>query len=362
MTRFPSFPPRRKAHPITYDASATGAFRAIEDEPPAVAPDASVRAVVVGGGTGAPVSIRTLVNLGAQTSAVVAMADDGGSTGILREKANMTPPGDVRKCLSAFARDAGDPLTRAFSSRFEFADNHTLGNLMLSALEDVCGSFPEAIAVCERLLDTQGHVLPSTLARVTLTAVTRDGQAIEGQAVACHSRTALARVELHGGGPIMPFAPALEALRTADVIVLGPGSLFTSIIPNLLVPGIVDAIRASRATVAFVCSLVDAQGETRGMSALEHYRALCDHGMEGLVDFVLVHDVRAHLSALGENAAEDGVRPVRASESDIRAIEASGACVLLRDFADPDHPTWHEPHALHEAFREVFGSCRSHRR
>lgn len=365
VARFPSLPPLRRGrvHSITYDASATAAFRAVGDEPPAVAPNDTVRATVVGGGTGAPVSIRTLVNLGAETAAVVAMADDGGSTGILREKAGMTPPGDVRKCLSAFAADAADPMTRAFRSRFEFADNHTLGNLMLTALEDVCGSFPEAIAVCERLLHAQGHVLPSTLARVTLVAQTRDGRSIEGQAVACHSRTALSRVELRSDAAIAPFPPALDALRASDIVVLGPGSLYTSIIPNLLVPGIVDAIRASRATVVFVCSLADMQGETRGMGAREHYEAICDHGMAGLVDCMLVHDPSL-TSAAGANGADEEtpVRPVRIDADDVRAIEAAGTRVIMRDFADPAHPTWHEPHALHDAFREVLATCRSHRR
>lgn len=356
--------PLRRKHPITYDASATGAFRAVADETPAVDKGRTVRAVVVGGGTGAPVSIRTLVNLGAETSAVVAMADDGGSTGILRAKANMTPPGDVRKCLSAFAADASDPLTKAFSSRFEFADNHTLGNLMLSALEDVCDSFPDAIAVCERLLHAQGRVLPSTLSRVTLCATTADGREIEGQAVACHSRSALSRVSLRSDEDLIAYPAAIDALRHADIVVLGPGSLFTSIIPNLLVPGIADAIRASKATVVFVCSLADMQGETRGMTALEHYQAICRHGAEGLIDVMLVHDPLTS-AARKEGIDEDGgmrVRPVRVGDSDVATIEEAGTHVVMRDFADPAHPTWHEPHALHDAFREVLNACRSRRR
>ena len=225
--------------------------------------DGEVRAVVIGGGTGAPVSLRTLLSLGAHTSAIVAMADDGGSTGILREEANVTPPGDIRKCIAAMAADPDDPLTRAFKYRFTFARNHTLGNLMISALEDATGSFPEAIAICERLLGARGKVYPSTLTRVTLSARTRDGRELVGQAVACHSRTALERVRLNGES-IEPYRPALDAIRAADLIVLGPGSLFTSIIPNLLVPGVIDAIRESKGACVFVCSLADMQGETWG--------------------------------------------------------------------------------------------------
>ena len=148
---------------FTHDPSATAAFAALDPAPAVVAPGEHVRAVVIGGGTGAPVSIRTLLSMGLETSAVVAMADDGGSTGVLREEANVTPPGDVRKCLAAMAADPNDPLVRAFKYRFPFAGNHTLGNLMLSALEDAAGSFPEAIAICEKLLDAQGRVYLSLI-------------------------------------------------------------------------------------------------------------------------------------------------------------------------------------------------------
>ncbi len=169
--------------PFAYDPAATAAFARLRSE---VGDDvlhdtaAPVKAVVIGGGTGAPVSIRTLLSLEADVSAVVAMADDGGSTGILREEAGVLPPGDIRKCLAAMAADASDPLTRAFKYRFSFARNHTLGNLMLSALEDATGSFPEAIAICERLLSARGHVYPSTLDKVRLVAETCDGRAGQG--------------------------------------------------------------------------------------------------------------------------------------------------------------------------------------
>ena len=146
------------ARPFSHDPSATAAFAALRESQPVVARDERLRVVVIGGGTGAPVSIRTLLSMGLDTSAVVAMADDGGSTGILREEADVTPPGDVRKCIAAMAADPNDPLTKAFKYRFSFARNHTLGNLMLSALEDAAGSFPEAISICERLLDARGHV------------------------------------------------------------------------------------------------------------------------------------------------------------------------------------------------------------
>lgn len=375
------------ARPFTHDPSQTAAFRALKETVVQRRTSVTygwrrpVRAVVIGGGTGAPVSIRTLLSMGVQTSAVVAMADDGGSTGILRTEADVTPPGDVRKCIAAFAKNPDDPLTRAFKYRFEVARNHTLGNLMLAALEDATGSFPEAIHICEKLLDAQGHVYPSTLDHITLNAYTCDGHIIEGQAAACKSRTALERVWLTNEEMVQPYMPALEAIRHADLIVLGPGSLFTSIIPNLLVPGIIDAIRQSKGNVLFVCSLADSQGETWGLTALEHYQALARHGMAGLIDYMLVHTphpLRAEspatevfASAFGEDPQYSSIsdygdiqlsariRPVPITYADVLSIQEQGTVVIARNLKDPLRPTWHDPKALYDAFSGVLKLCRS---
>lgn len=344
----------RKA--FTHDPSATGAFKALPEAPSAERPKRETHAVVIGGGTGAPVSIRTLLSMDVKTSAVVAMADDGGSTGILRDQAGATAPGDIRKCITAMAGDADDPLTKAFKVRFRFAENHTLGNLMLSALEVTSGSFPEAIAICEELLGARGKVYPSTLNRVTLVAQTIDGRTLEGQAVACHSRCALKRVALQSDSKIQAYKPAAEAIRSADLIVLGPGSLYTSIVPNLLVPGIVEAIRDSKATRVFVCSLADMQGETRGMTPLEHYEALCAHGMAGLVDVMLA---QAPVQHGGDHDVFRRLLEVSAEES--RVIESRGTRVMSLDLVDGEHPTWHDPVKLRHAFSEVLNSCRSAR-
>lgn len=377
--------------PFRIDPSSTAAFNVLDDaalegahfaDP---AENQPLKAVVIGGGTGAPVSIRTLLSLGIETSAVVAMADDGGSTGILREEADVTAPGDIRKCIVAFARNPQDPLVKSLKYRFAIASDHTLGNLLLAALEDATGSFPEAIAVCERLVDARGHVYPSTLDHVTLSARTRDGRLLDGQAAACKSKTALDRVELHSpDNVITPYGPALDAIRNADIVVLGPGSLFTSIIPNLLVPGVIDAIRESRGRVLFVCSLADVQGETWGLTAREHVEALMDHGMSGLIDYVLVHSSKPLRSgnslpdrlignmaapspspAVSANPAHveaNRIRSVELTYDDMVALQAMGPVVIVRDLADPDHPTWHAPLALREAFEGVIKLCRSRRR
>lgn len=378
---------------FSLDPSSTQAFKAIGSSKDHLVhrkdslDPSKLKAVVIGGGTGAPVSIRTLLALGVQTSAVVAMADDGGSTGILREEAHVTPPGDVRKCLAAFAADPDDPLTKAFKYRFDFARNHTLGNLMLSALENATGSFPEAIKICGQLLGARGHVYPSTLNNVTLCARTLDGRVLRGQALASHSSTALEQVWLESPEECLPYMEAIRAIRQADLIVLGPGSLFTSIIPNLLVPGIVDAIAQSHAYTVFVCSLADQQGETWGLSAREHVEALLRHGMRDKLDYALIHSsgkpkksrftTGAFEAIAGPASLEsamtemrDGknlparvkIRSVKITQEDINAIQDQGPVVILRDMKDPLRPTWHDPSALADAFMGVFKLCRSQQR
>ncbi|MDR3036890.1 MAG: YvcK family protein [Coriobacteriales bacterium] len=338
-----------------------------------------LRAVVIGGGTGAPVSIRALLGLGVQTSAVVAMADDGGSTGMLREHTGMVPPGDIRKCLVAMAKDPSSVWVRAFQQRFSYVNDHTLGNLMLTALAEASGSFSDAITLCGQLLEARGRVYPSTLESVMLTGRTRDGRHLSGQATICASDTALATVTLDPSRP-QAYEPALDALREADLIVLGPGSLFTSIIPSLLVPGVLDALRESRGITVFLCSLADMQGETWGLNAAELVEALLDHGMRGLLDVVVIHQpsqmrrpgsVTASFAAVSPGMVLDAneraqagasVRGVQFNQTLAQRIEAAGPLLVVRDLVDPLRPTWHDVAVLSEVLEGVLDACPSRRR
>ncbi|MDR3315546.1 MAG: YvcK family protein [Coriobacteriales bacterium] len=347
----------------------------------------ALHAVVIGGGTGAPVSIRALLALGVQTSAIVAMADDGGSTGMLREHTGIAAPGDIRKCIVAMAENPSGAWTKAFRQRFNYVNDHTLGNLMLTALTEATGSFPEAIRLCEDLLHARGHVLPSTLESVKLRGVTLDGRQISGQANLCVSDTALAQVALTPDNPCA-FQPALDAIQDADLIVLGPGSLFTSIIPNLLVPGMLEAIRLSRAATVFLCSLADQQGETWGLNAAELVEALLAHGMGNLLDVVVVHqeggekqpgNVTTSFAAITADdpsiaptdtlgAAACGaqvpgaLRRVAINPALVERIESYGPSVIIRDLVDPDRTTWHDVHTLSEVLKGVFDLCPSLRK
>ncbi|MDR2492572.1 MAG: YvcK family protein [Coriobacteriales bacterium] len=358
---------------------SASACHAVTDAPSRL-PGSGIKAVCIGGGTGAPVSIKTLLSLGVATDAVVAMADDGGSSGMLREHTGRVPPGDVRKCIAAMASDPKTPWAKAFQVRFNYVNNHTLGNLMLTALEETAGSFTEAVRLCEELLGARGHVYPSTLQSVVLTGATRDGRSLTGQSALCSSQAALATVALQPAAP-EPNRAALDALCAADMIVLGPGSLFTSVIPNLLVPGILEAVRSSKALVVFVCSLGDMQGETWGLSAAEHVSALLDHGMRGALDVVVAHrdpddagvrtgTMTAMFEAICANErVATGAAPapqprgstptVRLDEEDARHIRHEGLRLIACDLRDVLRPTWHDEAKLAAAFEGVIQLCRS---
>ena len=354
------------------------------------------RAVSIGGGTGQPNLIRVLRRLDCTIDSIVAMADDGGSTGILRERAHIVPPGDIRKCLSALAADESSPAARAFAHRFPYVDNHALGNLVITALAEETGSFVEAIRECERMLGCVGHVHPSTLDFVRLSGRASDGRVLSGQAALCHGDCALESVWLEPGGA-RAYGPAVDAVMAADLVVLGPGSLFTSIIPNILVEGVRDAVRETDALVVFVCPKADRQGETWGMRADEYVDALERHGLAGAIDAGLVHRPRpqgvgvatrsfraltdeqvavdalerrsAQAVATGLDSTVDEVlarqqavssfswRDVRADDAAVARIRERVPYVFARDFTDPASPVEHNAGRLADVFSEVIASC-----
>lgn len=310
------------------------------------------RAVAIGGGTGLPVVIRILLDLGFDTSAVVTMADDGGSSGILREELGILPPGDARNCLAAMASD--QEFAALLGYRFpqgEGLAGHALGNLIIAGLVDITGSFPDAIAEVERLAGARGRVLPSTLEDVVLRAIDRDGNPIVGQARIAATPAGVARVRLE---PVNPpaYEPAIEAVRDADVVVIGPGSLFTSLIPNFLVDGMPAALKESHAKRVYVCNVANMRGETGGLDAAAHVSALTAHGLEGAIDVVLVQSPVATPGGVWENA-EHEVEPVAAGPEVLEAIRALVPEVVLADLVDPANPVRHDAARLRAALTEV---------
>lgn len=300
-----------------------------------------LRAVSIGGGTGQPRLIQALRLMGAHIDSVVAMADDGGSTGLLRERAHVVPPGDVRKCISALAADPASPLARAFAHRFPYIDDHALGNLLLVALAEETGSFTAGIRACERMLDCIGHVHPSTLDAVSLAGRTVSGEVVCGQARISYGRRAFERVWLEPAGAVAN-PEAVEAILAADLVVLGPGSLFTSIIPNVLVDGIREAICRTSARRVFVCPKIDSLGETSGMSVADHVYALAACGLADAIDAVLVHrgaepefvypyEKRAWERLVAQAA---GVLPEDAGAAGVAPVSAVAAAAAASDGGD----------------------------
>lgn len=303
------------------------------------------RAVAVGGGTGLPVVISSLLELGFDTSAVVTMADDGGSTGVLRRELGMLPPGDVRNCLVAMAED--DELAKVFQYRFAHGEGlagHAIGNLILAALTDIEGDFPSAIAAAGRRLRVRGHVYPSTLTDVVLHGCDRAGQPLSGQALIATNPDAIVHVTLEPDEP-EAYPPALHALQNADVIVMGPGSLFTSIIPNFLVSGMADALRSSDALRLYVCNVANLRGETRGLTAAEHVEALVDHGLAGAIDVAVFHAPGAIPDEVCDDAGTE-IEPVCVTDEQLERIVELVPQVVVADLADTGHPARHDRERL----------------
>jgi uncharacterized cofD-like protein len=307
------------------------------------------RAVAVGGGTGLPKVLRCLLDMGLETSAVVTMADDGGSSGLLRRELGMLPPGDARNCLVAMAAHPDSPLARIFNYRFPHGEGlagHALGNLVIAALSDIERSFPEALAIAGDLLEARGRVLPSTVDDVVLAAEDVTGVRVVGQAKVAASSAPVMTVHFDGDAPVRAYGPAVDAIVEADLVVVGPGSLFTSVLPNLLVGGITDALRETTGRVVYVCNVVNQRGETTGMDAAEHVDALLRHGLDGVFDTVVVHDsVRYPVSG--------DVEPVDAGEDAVARIREHGVDVIVADVADPDDPRHHGAEKLSRVLAEA---------
>jgi uncharacterized cofD-like protein len=255
------------------------------------------RIVVIGGGHGLSVLIRGLKAYTNNITAIVTVADDGGSSGKLRKSFGILPPGDIRNCLSAMSNDEA-MLTQLFQYRFPNGssglDGHSFGNLFISALTDITGSFEEAVAESGRVLSVSGRVLPSTLHNVELVADIRlpymsSEIRVAGESKIPESNGRVRRVWLEPNAP-PAFPQAIQALLSADVIVIGPGSLYTSLLPNLLVPDLSDAIRASRALKLYICNVATQAGETEGFSCNDHISAIEEHAGKSLFDIVLVNN------------------------------------------------------------------------
>lgn len=246
------------------------------------------RVVGIGGGHGLAASLRAARSYARELAAVVTVADDGGSSGRLTRDLNIPPPGDIRNCLVALADDSR--LAELYQHRFTQGalTGHTIGNLVIAALTESLGDFGAAVEEAGRLLAAAGRVYPATTDLVSLGASVPGGT-VTGQVAVARTQRPIQKVFLDPPDPV-GYAPAVRAIEEADQILLGPGSLFTSLIATLLVPDIAAAVRRSRATKVFIANNRVQKGETEGLSVSDHVAALGAHLGEGCVDFVVVQD------------------------------------------------------------------------
>ena len=306
------------------------------------------RIVTIGGGHGLATLLRGLKHHTHNLTAVVTVADDGGSSGRLRESLGILPPGDIRNCLAALSNDEA-LLTQLFQYRFSGEPGltgHSFGNLFISALSDITGSFEEAVAESGRVLSVHGRVLPATLHNVKLVADVRLPNLTTVVRVKGESRIPevdgqVRRVWLEpNDAPAFP--PVIRALLNADIIIVGPGSLYTSLLPNLLVHDVLAAVQSSRALKVFVCNIAMQPGETQAFSCYDHVRALEEHIGEDLFDVVLCNDNYAVSSA-------DHVQWVEADER-----SRSDARLYVADLVDYEHPWRHDPIKLSQTLMDLF--------
>ncbi len=297
--------------------------------------------VALGGGTGLSSLLRGLKHYSSNLTAIVTVADDGGSSGRLREELGVLPPGDIRNCITALAKEES-LLTRLFQYRFAAGgglEGHSFGNLFLTAMSEVTGNLETAIAASSKILAVQGQVLPATLSNVDLWAELDRGQFIRGE-----SKIAAAKGKINKIGcfPANPKAlpAALRAIESADCIILGPGSLYTSIIPNLLVPEIRNAIANANVPCIYVCNIMTQPGETDGYSVADHIKAIDEVCGEKLFDAVLVNQTAPSQQAIAKYVQEDS-QPV---VLDLEEIKATGRQLILADILDEDPQTHHIRH------------------
>jgi uncharacterized cofD-like protein len=308
---------------------------------------------VLGGGTGLSTLLRGLKRYSTNLTAIVTVFDDGGSSGRLRREQGILPPGDIRNCLVALA-EAEPLLTKLFTHRFKGGDldGHSFGNLFIASMSQVTGDLETALKECSKVLAIRGRVLPTTLGDVTLCAEMSDGTVVEGESAITRAGKTIRRVFLKPGR-VPPLRDALDAIADADLIVLGPGSLYTSVLPNLLVDGVVGALRRSRALKVYVCNVMTQLGETRGFRASDHARVLLEQGGRGLFNYVLVNTRRPRNQELLTRYSREGAEPV---ESDVDAIRALGLHPVAEDLISEEELVRHDPRKITSVLLQLLAA------
>ena len=286
------------------------------------------RIVIIGGGTGLSVLLRGLKKYPVDITAIVTVADDGGSSGRLRNDLDIPAPGDIRNVLAALS-DVEPLIEEMFQHRFSNSkdlDGHSLGNLILAAMTSITGSFPYAIQEMSKVLNVRGKVLPATSHNVILNALMEDGTVVVGESSIPEAEKRIKEVFLTPRDAT-PLPDTIHAIEEADLIVIGPGSLYTSILPNLVVPEIKEAIRIAQAKKVYVCNIMTQAGETSDYTASDHVKALYHHVEQSFVDTILVNKKNIPAS-VQERYDEEKAKPVI---FDTNKLQSLGLHVIAGD-------------------------------
>ncbi|MBL7158166.1 MAG: YvcK family protein [Candidatus Omnitrophica bacterium] len=311
--------------------------------------------VVIGGGTGLSALLHGLKEYTSNITAVVTVADDGGSSGRLREELDVLPPGDIRNCLVALA-DTEPLMEKLF--QFRFADGkdlngHSFGNLFITALSKVTGDFEEAVKASSKILAIRGNVIPATLSKIVLKARYKDGTETEGESKIPESKSPIERVYIKPADS-RPTLGALQAIQKAQAIILGPGSLYTSIMPNLLIEGMHEAIRKSNAVKIYICNVMTQAGETSNYTASRHVKTIIDHTGSGIINFCIVNTGKVP-SELVEKYKDENAHPVVVDKNKFRALK----CTVIQDnVIDTKDFVRHDSHKLAKTIFDLVSSIK----
>ncbi|OJG43267.1 hypothetical protein RV04_GL000712 [Enterococcus hermanniensis] len=317
--------------------------------------------VVIGGGTGLPVILKSLRNQSAEITAVVTVADDGGSSGELRNSIDMAPPGDLRNVLAALS-DMPKLYEDLFQYRFKASDNflanHTIGNLLIAALSEMRNSTYEAIQLLTKMLHVDGHIYPSSESPLVLHAEFMDGTSAVGESKIALDRKTIDHVyvtEKNGERAVRAARKVVAAIEAADMVVLGPGSLFTSILPNLVIEEIGDAVRKTAAEVVYICNIMTQKGETEHFSDADHIRVLHKHLQSKFIDTVLVNTEIVPDGYMDPEVYDEYLVQVT---HDFNGLREEGCRVVSTDFLElRDGGVFHDgDKVVDELFRIVFGA------
>lgn len=314
------------------------------------------KVVVIGGGTGLSVMLRGLKAKTYNLTAVVTVADDGGSTGRIRQDLDIIAPGDLRNCLVALADKEG-LMEKLFAHRFGGSGNltgHSFGNLFIAALIEVLGDVEEAMDATSKVLRVRGKVIPSSAEKLRLNAEMTDGRIVEGESQIPHAHGKIKRVFTTPEHP-RAIQSAVDAIREADAIVLGPGSLYTSIMPNLCVPDIVQAVRTSKAPKIYICNVMTQPGETDDYTVSDHIRAINRQAGGKVIDFVIANNGDVDPAVLQRYVAH-GSHPVMI---DKKKVSQTGATLVLSDLINKENSATHDTKKLANVLFDLINALRT---